>query len=57
MKNIKPILYIIKPGDTLYNLALKYNTTVQKLIKTNLALYPASLRVGQKILIYPNSKN
>lgn len=44
--NSNPILYTIKPGDTLYNLATKYGTTVQDIINTNLALDPYNLRVG-----------
>ena len=54
MNDISPILYTIRPGDTLYNLAIKYCTTVQNIIDTNLALDPYSLRVGQQIYIYPN---
>ena len=55
MNNINPIVYTIKPGDTLYNLAIQYGTTVQDIINNNLALDPYSLRVGQQIYIYPNS--
>ena len=54
MNDINPILHTIRPGDTLYNLAIKYCTTVQNIIDTNLALDPYSLRVGQQIYIYPN---
>ncbi len=54
MNNLTPILYTIRPGDTLYKIAMEYNTTVQQLIDTNLALDPYSLRVGQQIYIYPN---
>lgn len=57
MKNVKPIMHIIQQGDTLYNLAIQYGTTVQKLIDTNLALDPRSLRVGQKIYIYLDDKD
>lgn len=57
MNNFTPILYTIRPGDTLYNLALIYGTTVQEIIDTNLALDPYSLRVGQQIYIYPRSNN
>lgn len=56
MNDLTPILYTIKPGDTLYNLALMYGTTVQEIIDTNLALNPYDLRVGQQIYIYPYSK-
>lgn len=54
MNNLNPILYTIQPGDTLYNLALIYNTTVQELIESNLFLDPYNLRIGQQIYIYPN---
>ena len=57
MNNSNPILYTIKPGDTLYNLAIIYGTTVQEIINTNLALDPYNLRVGQQIYIYPHSNN
>ena len=60
MNNVKPILYTIRPGDTLYNIAIRYGVTVQDLIDTNLALDPYYLRIGQQIYIYPNyciSKN
>lgn len=50
--NSNPILYTIKPGDTLYNLATRYGTTVQDIINTNLALDPYNLIVGQQIYIY-----
>ena len=54
MNNMNPILHTIRPGDTLYNLANKYCTTVQNIIDTNIALNPYDLRVGQQIYIYPN---
>ncbi len=57
MDNLTPILYTIKPGDTLYNLALMYGTTIQEIMNANLALNPYSLRVGQQIYIYPHYNN
>lgn len=54
MSEMNPILHTIRPGDTLYNLAMMYCTTVQNIIDINLALDPYSLRVGQQIYIYPN---
>ena len=57
MEHTNPILYTIRPGDTLYHLALMYGTTVQKIIDVNLALDPYHLRVGQQIYIYPGSRN
>lgn len=52
---MNPILHTIRPGDTLYNLALQYGTTVQNIIDTNMALNPYDLRVGQQIYIYPDN--
>lgn len=49
--NDYPVLHTIKPGDTLYNLAIMYGTTVQEIINTNLALDPYNLRIGQQIYI------
>lgn len=53
MNNLNPILHTIKSGDTLYNIALMYGTTVQEIINTNLILDPYNLQVGQQIYIYP----
>lgn len=57
MNNLNPIIYTIRPGDTLYSLSLKYGTTVDELIKNNLALDPYNLRVGQQIYVYPHNNN
>ena len=55
MEDMMPIMHTIRPGDTLYNLAMQYGTTVQDIINTNIALDPYSLRVGQQIYIYPSN--
>lgn len=57
MNDLNPILYTIKPADTLYNLAIQYNTTVDELLNANFALDPYNLRVGQQIYIYPHYNN
>ena len=54
MNEMNPILYTIRPGDTLYKLAMQYGTTVQSIIDANMALNPYNLRVDQQIYIYPN---
>ena len=53
MNDLNPILYTIRPGDTLYNLAVRFGTTVEEIMNTNMALDPYNLRVGQQIYIYP----
>lgn len=52
-----PIMHIIRSGDTLYNLAIMYNTTVQEIINSNLSLDPYNLRIGQRIFICPNTNS
>ena len=41
----------IKPGDTLYSIAQKYNTTVNKLIELNGLDRPNDLAIGQHIFV------
>ncbi len=43
--------YTIRSGDTIYNLAMKYNTTVEAILRVNPGLDPNNLRVGQSICI------
>lgn len=45
------IVYTVKSGDTLSEIALKYNTTYQKLAKYNNIANPSIIYVGQKIRI------
>lgn len=47
----KEIIYIVKPGDTLSEIALKYDTTVQKLVKDNDIINPNYIYIGEKIVI------
>ena len=54
---MNPILHTIRPGDTLYNLALTYGTTVEEIINANMTLDPYNLRIGQQIYIYPHTNN
>lgn len=52
---VKPVsndtVYTVKSGDTLYDIALKYNTTYQELAKYNNIANPSIIYVGQKIRI------
>ena len=48
--------YIIKSGDTLFKLAMTYNTTVEAILAANPGLDPNNLRVGQKICIPMETK-
>ena len=44
------VVYVVKKGDNLYNIAKKYNTTVDK-IKTKNKLINNNLQIGQKLII------
>jgi len=43
--------YTIKSGDTLYFLAIRYNTTVDAIMKLNPGIDPNNLQIGQVICI------
>ncbi|MSU03558.1 LysM peptidoglycan-binding domain-containing protein, partial [Tissierella pigra] len=43
--------YTIKSGDTLYNLAITYNTTVEAIMAINPGINPNNLQIGQVICI------
>lgn len=43
--------YVIRSGDTYYNLAIRYNTTVDAIIRANPGVDPNRLFIGQVICI------
>ncbi|AZP05789.1 MAG TPA: LysM peptidoglycan-binding domain-containing protein [Candidatus Jeotgalibaca pullicola] len=43
--------YTVKSGDTLYAIALRYNTTVQQLVSWNKISNPNLIRVGQQLRV------
>lgn len=51
------IVYTVKRGDTLSHLALKYNTTINSLVKLNRIKNPNLIYTGQRIIINPNSNS
>lgn len=48
--------YLVQPGDTLFSIALKFNTTIQALQQANNLSDPNALTVGQKLVI-PGAPN
>jgi LysM repeat protein len=43
--------YVIESGDTLGSIALKYDTTVEELVRLNPDVDPTTLRVGERIRV------
>ncbi len=43
--------YVIRPGDTFYSLAIRFNTTVPAIISANPGVDPNFLQIGQVICI------
>jgi len=43
--------YIVQPGDTLYGIALRFNTTIATIAQANGIVNPAFIRAGQRLVI------
>lgn len=43
--------YVIKSGDTLYSIANRYNTSINRIISANPNINPNNLSIGQRIII------
>ncbi len=48
---VEPFLYTVRSGDTLFEIALRYNQTVDAITRENNLLDPGLLRVGQQLII------
>ncbi|HIS69672.1 MAG TPA: LysM peptidoglycan-binding domain-containing protein [Candidatus Gallacutalibacter stercoravium] len=46
------IMYTVRPGDTLWNIAKRYNTTVNDIARYNGIANPDELEVGQMLRIF-----
>lgn len=44
-------IYIIKPGDTIYNVAKNYNTSVSRIIAANPNIDAYGLKIGENIIV------
>ena len=51
------MIYTVKNGDTLYNIASQYGTTVENLVSINGLTRPNDLAIGQNLWIPTNSNN
>jgi LysM repeat protein len=43
--------YVVQTGDTLGSIAIRYDTTVEELVRLNPDVDPIALRVGQRIRV------
>ena len=48
---LEPLRYTVQPGDTLYQLALLFNTTVSQIAQANQIINPNQIAVGTTLLI------
>ena len=55
--SVAPLEYTVQPGDTLYSIARKYNTTVEAICRANGIVNPWYIRVGQKLAIPPGGSS
>lgn len=44
-------VYTIRPGDSLFSLAQRFNTTIQAITAANPGIDPTNLQLGQRICI------
>ncbi len=44
-------VYVVQPGDTLYNIARRFETTVEAIVAANNISDPSLIRVGQRLII------
>ena len=49
------VLHTIRPGDTLYSLANRYNTTVSKILELNPGTEVYNLQIGTGLFICPGA--
>lgn len=53
--NVNPcpngFMYTIMPGDTIYRLSLRFNVSVDAILRANPGIDPDNLRIGQRICI------
>ena len=56
MKCPNRMLYTIEYGDNLYDIALRFNTTVEDIKAINMHLNPYNLIVGTQIVVCPNTR-
>lgn len=54
-KSQSTIFVTIKPGNTLFSTAKKYNTTVEQIMSENPGISPSNFKAGAMIKVTPNS--
>jgi peptidoglycan endopeptidase LytE len=48
---VRKRFYVIRAGDTLGGVAIRFRTSVERLLALNPGVRPTSLRIGQRIRI------
>lgn len=48
---IEVIIHVVRLGDTFYGIARRYGVPVEQVAAANRGVEPASLRIGQRLLI------
>jgi uncharacterized protein YkwD len=52
---LEPVYYIVEPGDTLLEIALDYDTTVEAIMLANGLADPRALQIDQQLIIPPDN--
>ena len=55
VKNTREVDYVVKRGDTLYDIAKKYNTRIDEIVELNNIKDRDKIYVGERLKIIENS--
>jgi LysM repeat protein len=50
-RHVRPKYYRVRAGETISDVAVRFNTTVDELLKLNPKIKPYQLRIGQRIRV------
>ena len=50
-RHVRPKYYRLRAGETISDVAVRFNTTVRALLKLNSKIKPNQLRIGQRIRV------
>lgn len=53
-RRVQCVVYTVRPGDTLFSIAHRFDTSVQAIARQNFIVHPSRVFAGQRLLICPD---